>query len=136
MDVISASFAEIENDRSFLFKATNNSDELYIQNKGMETKMSYTSLKKLGKDLFSCVSNRQLHSNAIYFVMKHLMDYFKREVDMEVHFVRLDANVIDTYLQSNIECNGNTDLNNNRDATIQNYPKESNCGGESLLIEM
>ena len=98
-DDINTSVAVTNEDTKFSFKATPNNDQPYIRNQETVTKKSYLSLQKLGKDLFSCVSNSQSYSKAVFFTMKQWMEYFKRGVDVEVRVVRLDnnTNVIDTH---------------------------------------
>ena len=63
-----------------------------FKEKERRTTILYLSLYKLGKDIFYCVSNSQFHSKAIFCAMKQWMDYFKRGVNVEVHFFRLDTN--------------------------------------------
>ena len=68
-------------------------------------------------------------------MMKQWIDYVKKGVDEEVCFVRLDANGIATCSLSKIENDGNTDLNNTRDATKKIILKKV-IVMENLLIEI
>ena len=43
-------------------------------------------------------------------MMNKWMDYFKRGTDVEVKFIRLDANFINKNSQSKMDCDGNTEF--------------------------
>ena len=75
-DYLNALVTVLDDDTIFSFEATTNNDQLYIRNQGTDAKKSYSSLQKLGKDLFSCVSNSQAHSKAVCCAMKQWMGNF------------------------------------------------------------